>query len=93
MDPKIGSSHLARKALFRKGVQERRLTTEEIEAALPEGSLTPAERWLLYYSLRAAGVEILGEEEAEAEAEAEADERAGEPLDAEREGEGLSGPP
>jgi hypothetical protein len=60
-DGKIGTSHLARKAIFRRGVQEGRLTVEEIEAALPPEALMPAERWLLYYSLRAAGVEIVGD--------------------------------
>jgi len=63
MDPKIGMSHLARKELFRKGVQERQLTVEEIETALPAGALTPAERWLFYYSLRAAEIEIVGDAE------------------------------
>jgi hypothetical protein len=37
------------------------LTTQEIERALPAGSLTDAERWLLYYSLHASGVEIRDE--------------------------------
>jgi len=31
---------------------------DEIDRALPPGSLSPSERWLLFYSLRAAGVEI-----------------------------------
>jgi hypothetical protein len=35
------------------------LTVEEIDEALPPGSLTDAERWLLYYSLHAARVEVL----------------------------------
>ncbi|AKU91608.1 hypothetical protein [Vulgatibacter incomptus] len=61
MDVKIGKSHLARKALFRRGVQQRSLSVEEIEEALPPGSLTSAERWLLYYSLRAAEIEIVGD--------------------------------
>ena len=34
---------------------------KEIEKALPAGTLTAAERWLLYYSLRAAQVEIIDE--------------------------------
>jgi hypothetical protein len=33
----------------------------EIDRALPPGSLTDAERWLLFYSLRASGVEIVDE--------------------------------
>ncbi len=56
-----GKSYLARKALFIKGLRGGRLTTREIEAALPSGVLTPAERWLLYFSLRAAPVEIVDE--------------------------------
>ncbi len=55
----LGKSYLARKALFAKGLREGRLTTREIEGALPAGALTAAERWLLYYSLRAAQVEIV----------------------------------
>jgi hypothetical protein len=61
VDPKIGRSHLARKALFRRGLRQGHLSVADIEEALPVGSLTPAERWLLYYSLRAAEIEILGE--------------------------------
>ncbi len=59
--PKIGKSHLSRKALFRQGVRDGFLTVDEIETALPAGALTSAERWLLYYSLRAAEIEILGD--------------------------------
>ena len=59
MDDKTGSSYTARKRLFAKGLRERRLTIQEIEDALPAGVLTAAERWLLYYSLRAAEVEII----------------------------------
>lgn len=62
MEVKIGKSHLARKALFRKGLRKGFLTVEEIESALPPGTLTVAERWLLYYSLRAAEIEIIGDE-------------------------------
>jgi hypothetical protein len=51
-------SHEARKALFQLGIRRGTLTLEEIDRALPPGSLSPAERWLLFYSLRAAGVEI-----------------------------------
>ncbi|HUB10283.1 MAG TPA: hypothetical protein VMB50_24980 [Myxococcales bacterium] len=61
MDGKEGRSHRARKRLFAQGLRRRWVTVEEIEEALPAGSLTAAERWLLYYSLRAAGVEIRGE--------------------------------
>ena len=51
-------SHEARKALFQLGIRRGTLSVEEIDRALPPGSLTPAERWLLFFSLRAAGVEI-----------------------------------
>ena len=60
-DVKIGKSYLARKALFQKGLKNGRLTVQEIEEALPTGTLTAAERWLLYYSLKAAEVEIIDE--------------------------------
>ena len=56
---KIGRSHKARKALFTRGIRHGFLTVQEIDEALPPGSLTDAERWLLYYSLHAARVEIL----------------------------------
>ena len=61
MENRIGKSYTARKALFAKGLREGRLTVQEIEAALPPGTLTAAERWLLYYSLRAAQVELVDE--------------------------------
>ena len=56
---KIGRSHKARKALFTKGFRRGFLSIEEIDEALPPGSLTDAERWLLFYSLHAARVEII----------------------------------
>jgi hypothetical protein len=55
---KSSASHEARKALFQIGIRRGNLTVDEIDRALPPGSLSPAERWLLFYSLRAAGVEI-----------------------------------
>jgi sugar lactone lactonase YvrE len=58
---KTSRSHRARKALFQRGIQRGVLTVREIERALPDGSLTDAERWLLYYSLRASGVQIVDE--------------------------------
>ena len=61
MDQEFGPNYLARKALFAKGLRQGRLTTQEIEAALPSGTLTASERWLLYYSLRASQVEIIDE--------------------------------
>jgi hypothetical protein len=51
-------THEARKALFQLGIQRGHLTLDEIDRALPPGSLSPTERWLLFYSLRASGVEI-----------------------------------
>jgi len=54
-------SHRARKELFQRGIQRGILTIQEIERALPAGSLTDAERWLLYYSLHASGVELRDE--------------------------------
>ena len=55
---KSSQTHRARKELFRRGIQEGSLTVQEIERALPGAALTDAERWLLYYSLVASGVEI-----------------------------------
>ncbi len=59
---KASPSHRARKELFQRGIQQGSLTVQEIERALPDGSLSDAERWLLYYSLRASGVVIRDEE-------------------------------
>lgn len=56
-----GESHEARKALFHIGIRRGHLSLAEIERAVPPGSLSPTERWLLFYSLRAAGVEIRDE--------------------------------
>jgi hypothetical protein len=55
---KIGTSHRARKELFRRGLRQGHLTLAEIDRALPSGTIGQGERWLLLYSLRAAGVEI-----------------------------------
>jgi hypothetical protein len=60
-------SHEARKALFQLGIRRGHLTLDEIDRALPQGSLSPSERWLLFYSLRAAGVEIRDREGASIE--------------------------
>jgi len=48
-----------------KGFRGRVLTVEEIERALPPGSLTATERWLFYYSLRAAEIEVRGDQPAD----------------------------
>jgi hypothetical protein len=64
-------SHEARKSLFQLGIRRGHLTLDEIDRALPAGSLSPAERWLLFYSLRAAGVEIRDREGGSVEVPAE----------------------
>lgn len=51
-------AHEARKTLFQVGLRRGHVSVREIDSALPPGSLSPSERWLLFYSLRAAGVEI-----------------------------------
>jgi hypothetical protein len=55
---KIGRSHKARKALFTRGIRRGYLLIHEIDEALPPGSMTDAERWLLFYSLKASRVEV-----------------------------------
>jgi hypothetical protein len=55
---KIGSSHRARKELFQRGIRQGYLTLADIERALPSGTISQGERWLLLYSLRAAGVDV-----------------------------------
>lgn len=55
-------SHEARKGLFQLGIRRGWLELAEIDRAVPAGSLSPPERWLLFYSLRAAGVEIRDEQ-------------------------------
>ena len=81
---KIGRSHKARKALFARGIRRGYLLIDEIDEALPPGSLTDAERWLLFYSLKASRVEVRDEEgneldltkrPASREAEAEVDQQ------------------
>ena len=55
---KTGSSHHARIELFRRGLAQGFITVADVDAALPAGTASQGERWLLLYSLRAAGVEI-----------------------------------
>ncbi len=64
-------THEARKALFQLGIRRGHLSLDEIDRALPAGSLSPAERWLLFYSLRAAGVDIRDRDGAQVEVEPE----------------------
>jgi hypothetical protein len=59
---KIGRSHKSRKALFTRGIRRGFLTIDEIDEALSPSSMTGAERWLFFYSLRAARVEVLDDE-------------------------------
>jgi hypothetical protein len=65
VEERIGQAYLARKTLFSKGIRDKRLSVQEIERLLPPGSLSASERWLLYYSLRAAEVELVNEETGE----------------------------
>jgi hypothetical protein len=51
-------TYQARKALFARGLRRGFLELEEIGRALPVGSLTEAERWLLFASFRAARIEV-----------------------------------
>jgi hypothetical protein len=62
VEERIGKTYWARKALFVKGIRDKRLSVQEIERLLPPGSLSTSERWLLYYSLRAAEVELVDDE-------------------------------
>jgi len=57
--------HEARRRLFSAGIRRGYVTTAEIDRALPLTSMSAAERWLLYYSLNAIGVEIRQAPEAE----------------------------
>jgi hypothetical protein len=47
-----------RPGLFAKGLRQGFVTLAEIDQALVGETLTPLERWLLFYSLRAARIEI-----------------------------------
>jgi hypothetical protein len=73
----VGPSYEARKALFARGIRNGRLTTQEIEEAVPSGTLTASERWLLYFSLRAAQIDIVESAEAEEAQRFQSDAREG----------------
>jgi hypothetical protein len=60
MDEEENPSQAARRKLFHKGMRRGFLTVQEVEDALPEGSISASERWLLYFSLRAAKIEVRG---------------------------------
>jgi len=72
---KVGQNHHLRKELFARGLRQGYLTVDEIEHALPPGAMTPAERWLLYFSLRAAQIDIHGDQPPETLAEPGDEER------------------
>lgn len=55
---RIGGGHKLRKALFVRGIRQGYLNIDEVEASMPPGLMTAAERWLLYFSLRASHVEL-----------------------------------
>ena len=57
-DDTSSCSHAARKALFTRALRRGWLRLDEIDAALPSGTLSEAERWLLLASLKAADVEL-----------------------------------
>lgn len=54
----VSGGHRLRKDLFKRAIRQGWLQVDEVEASLPPGLLTSAERWLLYFSLRASEVEL-----------------------------------
>ncbi len=58
---RVGRAHHARKELFARALREGTLTLQEVDRALPPGTLSDAERWLFHASLRAAGVILVDE--------------------------------
>jgi hypothetical protein len=58
VEPESSFLHEARRSLFSVGVRRGFVTIEEIDRAFPLRSMSSAERWLLYYSFNAIGVEI-----------------------------------
>ncbi len=56
--PTLGDSHATRLALISRGLARGYLALDEVEAELPPGSLSPVERWIFLYSLRALGIEL-----------------------------------
>lgn len=55
---RTGGSHRLRKELFHKAMRDGWLNVDEIEEAIPAGSMSAAERWLLYFSLRSFEVDL-----------------------------------
>lgn len=59
---RTGGGHRLRKELFLKGIRQRWLNVDEIEAALDPSLMSAAERWLFYFSLRSAEVDLRDED-------------------------------
>ena len=55
---RIGGGHRWRRELFIQGIRHGYLHVEDVEDTLPDGLLTASEKWLLYFSLRAMGVQL-----------------------------------
>lgn len=55
---RIGGGHRLRKNLFIRGLRQGWINVDEVEESIDPGTMTAAERWLLYFSLRAAEVEL-----------------------------------
>jgi hypothetical protein len=55
---RAGGGHRRRMELFMRGIKQGHIDVEEVEEALPPELLTAPERWLLYFSLHAADVEL-----------------------------------
>ena len=60
-DRRVGRAHHARKELFTRALRAGTLTLQEVDRALPPGTLSDAERWLFHASLRAAGIALVDE--------------------------------
>jgi len=53
-----GGGHRIRKDLFIRGIRRGWISVDEVDRVLPPGLLTAAERWLFYFSLFSADVEL-----------------------------------
>lgn len=54
----VSGGHRLRRDLFKRAIRQGWLEVDDVESSLPPGLLTSAERWLLYFSLRASEVEL-----------------------------------
>jgi hypothetical protein len=54
----MGKSHRDKIHLFQEGLRRGFVTSQEVDAVFFEDQANDAERWLLYYSLQAAEIEI-----------------------------------